>query len=158
MKRTSVLGRRIAATLVVIGAIAAYMSVAASANGRELEGAFCTTNTGSRICMSLTWDGVEYGTTNRASLSLRPGTYWLTVNDPTTFHNFSLRSCPDLDAACVKDAGDEQEITTIPGAPGEVTVKLQFEHGTYRLFCATGNHEDQGMFVDFAVGGVGQVE
>jgi len=151
--RAKVLRRPIVALFVVIGA--AVYGVTASASGRALEGAFCTTNTGSPICMALTWDGVEYGTRNRADLSLRPGTYWLTVDDTSRFHNFSLRSCPDSDSPC--ESGDVQEITGIPDAPGEVTVKLRLAHGTYRLFCETGNHETLGMFVDFAVGGVGQV-
>jgi hypothetical protein len=106
--------------------------------------------------MAITWDGVEYGTRNREALSLRPGTYWLTVNDAVTFHNFALKSCPGSDTTC--ESGDVQEITTIPGTPGEVTVKLNLGHGTYRLFCQLGNHESRGMFVDFAVGGVGQVD
>ena len=47
-----------------------------------------------------------------------------------------------------------------------VTTKIHLDHGTYRLFCDVGNganfdtlgfHEKQGMYVDFVVGGVGQV-
>ena len=152
--RAKVLSRPIGVLFVVMAALAVY-SVTASASGRALEGAFCTTNTGSVLCLALTWDGVEYGTRNREDLSLRPGTYWLTVNDTVAFHNFALRSCPDSDAPC--ESGDVQEITSISGTPGEVTVKLLLGHGTYRLFCELGNHESRGLFVDFAVGGVGQV-
>ena len=152
--RAKVLGRPAIALFVVLGAVVLY-GVTASASGRALEGGFCTTNTGGRLCMALTWDGVEYGTRNRTDLSLRPGTYWLTVNDANQFHNFTLRSCPDSDSTC--DSGDVQEIITVPGTPGEVTLKLRLEHGTYRLLCDAANHEGGGMYVDFAVGGVGQV-
>ena len=118
--------RRIAgsvlAAFAAIGAVAAYLTMTAFATGRGLDGAFCTlpvppaTNATSHICMSLTWDGVTYGTPNPdASLALRPGTYWITVNDNSAGHNFTLRSCPDSTSACV--AGTEsssfEDITTI---------------------------------------------
>ena len=153
MMRSKVIARPIVALFAVIAAVTVYV-VTASASGRALEGAFCTTNTGGFLCMSLTWDGVEYGTRNREALSLRPGTYWITVNDPSRFHNFALRSCPDSASPC--GSGDVDELTTVAGTPGEVTIKLPLEHGTYRLFCTP--HEGSEMFVDFAVGGVGQVE
>jgi hypothetical protein len=109
--------------------------------------------------MSVTWDGVTYGTPNRvASLSLRPGTYWITVNDDSTSHNFSLRSCPDSSSPCGPGAGSVQDLTTNPDAPGIVTTKIELGHGTYRLFCSAPNHEGRGMYADFSVGGVGQVE
>ena len=51
-------------------------------------------------------------------------------------------------------------------APQASRTKIHLDHGTYRLFCDVGNganfdtlgfHEKQGMYVDFVVGGVGQV-
>jgi uncharacterized cupredoxin-like copper-binding protein len=145
------------AALAVTGAIAAYTVLAASADGRSLQGAFCATSTGNHFCISLTWNGVEYGTNNRADLALRPGTYWITVNDNSPFHNFALRSCPDATSSCETGDGSVQELTTIPDASGEVTTKILLQHGTYRLFCAAAGHESAGMYVDFEVGGEGQV-
>jgi hypothetical protein len=157
MTRTELLTGRIAvlvAAFAVTGAIAAYAVMTASADGQSLEGAFCSTPA-NHFCMSLTWNGVAYGSNNRADLTLRPGTYWITVNDDSPFHNFALRSCPDSTSAC--NAGPDQDLTTIPDAPGEVTTKILLKHGTYRLFCDATNHEANGMYVDFEVGGVGQV-
>src|SRR5262245_40550343 len=131
------------AGLVTVSVIAAFTSAAASADGRELAGTFC----GSR-CISFTFHDATTTSTNRTDFTLRPGIYWLTVNDPSTVHNFSLRS-PD---------GTDQEITTDPGNPGLVTVKILLTHGSYRLFCDFDSHEAQGMYVDFEVGGVGQVD
>jgi hypothetical protein len=37
------------------------------------------------------------------------------------------------------------------------TLKINLEHGTYRLFCDVPSHEAAGMYIDFEVGGVGQV-
>jgi hypothetical protein len=147
--------------LAVISAIAAYSAMTASADGRTLEGAFCTKGPippfSNGQCMSLTWDGVTYGTLNRADLTLRPGTYWLTVNDNSSAHDFTLRSCPDADTPCVDGAGTETPITDDPGKPGLVTITVLLKHGTYRLFCDNDGHEAGGMYVDFEVGGVGQV-
>ena len=154
--RSKAFARFVVALSVAVGAIGAY-SVTASADGRALEGAFCTTNAGVParfFCMALTWNGVEYGTRNREPLALRPGTYWLTVNDPAAGHNFALRSCPDSDQACT--TGPVEEVTTVAGTPGEVTVKLNLQHGTYRLLCEPHETLFAGMYVDFAVGGVGQ--
>lgn len=162
MTRAQVLTRRIAlalAALAAVGAVAAYATMTASANGRTLEGAFCT-----GLCMSINWDGVTYGKPNPgAELELRPGTYWFTVTDTSTFHNFSLRSCPDSTDLCTSAnpaAGVDgvDEITGVPDTPGEVTKKFELKHGTYRLFCARPGHEAGGMFVDFTVAGVGQLD
>ena len=140
---------------VVTAALAAYVATA-SATGRTLAAEFCTTNTGSSLCMALTWDGVEYGTRNREDLSLRPGTYSVTLNDNSPFHNFALRSCPDSAAPC--ETGDVDELTTVPDQSGEVTIKIRLGHGTYRLFCAPHETAGPGMYVDFAVGGVGKLK
>src|SRR5437763_12323425 len=82
------------AAITAIAAIAASTRAAATAHGRALVGNFCTTSTGSMFCMTLTDDGVAYGTTNRAELALRPGTYWITLDDNSPAHDFALRSCP----------------------------------------------------------------
>jgi len=163
LTRGQVLTRRAILALSIvaaIGAVAAYFTMAASANGRGLEGAFCRTATGSTLCISLTWDGVTYTRASEEGLSLRPGTYWITVNDDSVFHNFSLRSCPDATDNCAPGSADAtvDDLTTIPDAPGEVTVKMELKHGTYRLFCARAGHEAGGMYVDFSVSGVGQVD
>lgn len=111
--------------------------------------------------MTLSFGGVAYGTPNRDDFSLRPGTYWLSVFDTSGQHDFVLRSCPESDSPCTAGNGTTQRITTIAendSATGpHVTVKLNLEHGTYRLYCDAPFHEAAGMYVDFAVGGVGQV-
>ncbi|HEY7941330.1 MAG TPA: hypothetical protein VID25_05235 [Candidatus Limnocylindrales bacterium] len=137
------------AALFVVGPAAAV-----SADGRQLTGAFCTNPQAlpkPGACMSLSFgDETATGYTNAPDrvLAIRPGTYWLVVNDNSTAHNFSLRS-PD---------GTEQAITGVAETPGWVTVKVHLSHGTYVLFCAADDHEQDGMYVDIEVGGVGQVE
>jgi hypothetical protein len=150
------------AALSAAGTIAAFWSTAASADGRSLQGAFCMTNTTpmSMLCMQLTWDGVTYGTNNRADLELRPGTYWLSVTDDSPFHDFALRSCPGSTSPCnsTNPAATATEITTAAFAtPDPVTDKIQLDYGTYRLYCNVDGHEGRGMYVDFEVGGVGQL-
>ncbi len=86
--------------IAVLGLTTVYVVATASADGRALTGDYCTSPTGGTRCMQITWDGVAYGTNNRDDLTLRPGEYWLTVNDTGSFgpfHNFELRSCPWLD-------------------------------------------------------------
>jgi hypothetical protein len=150
------------AALVVLGTTAAYTAATASADGRTLTGDFCTLGT-NMFCMTITSDGVKYGTPNRDPLALRPGTYWLTVNDNNTGHDFALRSCQGSTLTCdtLNPLGTSSQITTRTGT-GTVTMKLLLTHGTYRLYCDVGAgtafaHEGRGMFVDFSVGGVGQV-
>jgi hypothetical protein len=153
------------ATFAVVGLVVAYYSATtASADGRALTGDFCTTP--NMFCMTLSWDGVAYGTPNRDDLGLRPGTYWLTLDDTAAGHDFALRSCPGSEMACdrLNPLGSETELTTTTEVD-TTTVKLLLTHGTYRLFCDVGasnpdptrSHEGRGMFVDFSVGGDGQV-
>lgn len=173
--------RRIGALLLAlatVGAIAAYATATASAQGRTLVGQFgfdtaaasgtsyfhqCGPPMNPGFTISLTEDGTPV-------TSLRPGTYWLTVTDNCKNHNFELRSCPGLDSPCDPSSGGvEQEVTPLNdpddpnGATGTVTVKINLVPGTYRLFCdapvATGGtHETVfGMYADFKVGGVGEV-
>ncbi len=154
--------------LAALTAVSAYAfsAVSASADGRPLTGAFCTTPAASMFCMQITWDGVVYSHAlfPDQDLQLRPGTYWLTVNDDSSMHDFALRSCPGSTAACTSAnpaATTPSEITTVLGTPGEVTDKVHLAFGTYRLYCdvtsARGTHEGGGMYVDFEVGGVGQL-
>src|SRR5262249_11899188 len=93
-------------------------------------------------------------------LTLRPGTYLLSVNDSSRFHDFTLRSCPGSSAPCDESSGGaEKEITSDPFV-GSATAMIHLDHGTYRVFCGNEGppvHEDKGMFVDVVVGGVGQV-
>ncbi len=112
-------------------------------------------------------------------MTLRPGTYWITVDDPLNGHNFELRSCPGSETACTPGQGAEQELTPVcnddPANPDAFncgtgvstaanpivrTVKIELKPGTYRLFCDATKpvvHETAGMYIDFEVGGVGQV-
>lgn len=114
-------------------------------------------------------------------LSIRPGTYWLTVDDPLNSHNFELRSCPGAKTPCTAGQGAEQALTPVCNddpanadvfkcsttspypetASNEIvkTVKVHLTHGWYRIFCDAVKpvvHEDAGMYVDIQVGGVGQ--
>jgi len=151
--------RTIVTRLPLIAALLAALFVvgsagAVSAEGRQLTGVFCTNPQAlpkPGACIWLSYgDETAIGYTGAPDrvLTLRPGTYWLTVNDTSTAHNFSLRS-PD---------GSEQAITGVADTPGWVTVKVLLKHGTYVLFCAADDHEKMGMYVDIEVGGVGQVD
>lgn len=138
----------VTATAVVIASPAG----ADSSPGRQLAGQFCSNpNAMPRpgACLELTADGQDaqgYTNSPTRTLTLRPGTYWLTVNDNSPAHNFSLES-PD---------GVDQDITTVADSPGDVTVKVNLTHGTWVLYCAP--HRAMGMYVDIEVGGVGQVD
>jgi hypothetical protein len=140
---------------VVAGIVAVYRAEGSSAQGRTLVGDFCTSP--SPFCMTITWDGVAYGTPNRADLALRPGTYWLTVNDTSSRHSFALRSCPGSSSQCDQTSGGTVDAITTAAFTGTVTEKVLLTHGTYRLYCNVDGHEGMGMYVDFEVGGVGQV-
>jgi len=138
------------AVLVLAGAAAVVVSTA-SADGRQLTGQFCTNAMAMPkpgACIQLAFDGQTaqgYTDSSNRVLTLRPGTYWLTVTDTSTAHNFSLES-PD---------GSDQDITGVADAPGSVTVKVNLTPGTWVLFCEP--HRAMGMYVDIEVGGVGQV-
>ncbi len=178
---------------VAVGAIAAYAVATASAQGRTIDGNFCLSE--HLFCLSAGLDGqpVEgYGVDGNGGkcakppadltanpptgpqycvpsgtglLILRPGTYWIAVNDDQNNHSFSLRSCPGSASPCTDTNPDaispEQAITGIFDTYTEpVTIKVNLKHGWYRLFCASDvpvDHEAAGMYVDIEVGGVGQV-
>jgi hypothetical protein len=196
--------------LATAGAIAALTTATASAQeGRTIEGNFCLSD--HLFCMSAGLDGqtpVEgYGVDGNGGtcakppatteppagpqycvpsgtghLTLRPGTYWINVDDPLNSHNFELRSCPGSTTPCGPGQGSEQALTPVcnddPANPDVFkcsttspypetaandivnTVKIVLKHGTYRLFCDAQKpvvHELAGMYVDIEVGGVGQV-
>lgn len=198
-------------TLGAAAAIAAYTTATASADqGRTIVGNFCLSD--HLFCISAGLDGqtpVEgYGVDGNGGvcakppatvgpppagpqycvpsgtglLTVRPGTYWITVDDPLNSHNFELRSCPGSTAPCGPGQGSEQELTPVcnddPANPDVFkcsttnpfpetaandivkTVKINLKHGTYRLFCDAVLpvvHETAGMYVDIQVGGAGQV-
>jgi plastocyanin len=137
--------------LAIAASAAAVVVRSASADGRGLSGAFCS-NPGAMpkpgACIALSaGDQTAQGYTGSQdrTLTIRPGTYWLTVNDTSTAHNFSLEG-PD---------GTDQALTTVADAPGEVTVKVHLTQGTWVLFCQP--HRAMGMYVNVEVGGVGDV-
>jgi hypothetical protein len=165
-----------------VGTIVALATATASADGRTIDGAFCndaTTTPKQAFCLEASFDGQTVkgfwaGTIASCTpipdpgvLTLRPGTYWISVVDTSPAHDFSLRSCPGSTSVCGDTPGsDELPITTDAfTSPDPVTVKVHLDHGTYRLFCANdgnpaipaNNHEAKGMYVDIVVGGVGQV-
>lgn len=124
---------------------------ARSDEGRRLSGSYCSNpNAMPRpgACIQLSFaDQTAQGYTSSSSrtLTLRPGVYWLTVDDNSTAHNYSLES-PD---------GSDQDLTGVADTPGSVTYKVDLTHGTWVLFCEP--HRAMGMYVDIEVGGVGQV-
>src|SRR4051812_29201885 len=155
MPKASSLGPRVAwllATLAVVAVVAAqHSAVTASADNPTLTGDLCTFN-GSMICMTMTWNGVAYGTPNRADLAVKPGTYTLTVNDTSAAHDFALRSCQGSTSRCdgTNPLGTVNAITT-PAQTGTVSSTVVLAPGTYRLYCTVPTHETRGMFVDFRV-------
>jgi len=119
---------------------------------RQLVGTFCRNPQAlpkPGACIALSFDGVTaQGYTNSPdrAIALRPGTYVLSVNDTSSAHNFSLQA-PD---------GSDQDITGVAETPGWVTITVLLRHGPYVLFCDADDHRNDGMYVDIAVGGVGQ--
>ena len=166
--------------LAVVGTIAACLVGTSSADvGRTLTGSFCTVN---HTCMTMTLDDGSSVTgsavradPNQPDVTLRPGTYWITVTDDSDFHNFSWRSCQGSTDVCTADnpasGGEDEDLTPICNEPlnpatGKcpktaavlsVTKQVLLKHGTYRLFCDATGHEAAGMYIEIAVGGVGQV-
>jgi hypothetical protein len=145
-----------------VAAIAAYSVAAASADGREPDGSFCSHAVlGSPfppgLCIQLTLNGQDvqgfFGSPGQASV--RPGNYWLTVTDNSPNHNFVLTGPKGLDT----------EITTVaegsPTSPVTRTDKIRLGHGSYTLLCTSsagfGPHAPNGMRIKIDVGGVGQV-
>jgi hypothetical protein len=154
MTMASSRGRRVVfvlAALSLVAVIAAQHSAGpASADSPTLTGDFC--NVGSIFCMTITSNGVAYGTPNRADLALKPGPYTLTVNDTSAGHNFALRSCPGSTVPC--DASNPFATTTqitTAAQIGTVSESVVLLPGTYRLYCAVDSHETRGMFADFRV-------
>lgn len=131
--------------------VAATPVAAASDLGRQPIGQFCTNPLATPkpgACIELSFDGqTAFGYTNSPDrvIALRPGTYWLTVNDTSSAHNFALED----------PSGSDQMITGVADTPGWVTFKVDLTHGAWRLLCVP--HDEFGMFVDIEVGGVGQV-
>jgi hypothetical protein len=170
--------------LAVAGTVAACVVATASADvPRTLTASFCTD---SHTCMAMTLlDGSVFKgkaprvDPNQPDVTLRPGTYLITVTDNSDFHNFSLRSCPGSTDACTSDNPaaivPDEDITPICNEPLNAmnkcpntnplpaadvittTVQVVLKHGTYRLFCDATGHEAAGMYVEMSVGGVGQV-
>lgn len=134
---------------IVVGCV--LTATPASAEGRQLVGEFCSNSHAKpkpTACMSVSFDGQSaqgYTDSPNRAMELRPGTYWLTVNDNSPAHNFALED----------PSGSVQVITGVADTPGWVTVKVDFTHGTWRLLCVP--HDEFGMYVDIEVGGVGQV-
>ena len=168
-------------TLAAVGIFVAYSAVTASAQGRTIDAVFCMDHP---FCMQASFDDqtvmgyqVASNTPSGAVITLQPGTYWFTVHDDMSGHDFALRSCPGSDSPCTPGNGSGMQITTpsyncnndttvADACAAGVTTKILLDHGTYRLFCDVGNggdfntlgfHEKQGMYVDIVVGGVGQV-
>jgi plastocyanin len=143
--------RAVSLLAALVVALAAVGPSAAEAGGRQVVGEFCTNANAlpkPGACISLTYDGQTAegytGSPDRV-LALRPGVYWLSVNDNATAHDFSLES-PD---------GSVEDVTGVADTPGWVTVKVNLTHGSWVLFCDP--HRAFGMYVEIEVGGVGQV-
>src|SRR5262249_4764026 len=89
----------LATSAAIVLLAAHHLTASASADNPSLTGDFSTFN-GSMFCMTITGNGVVYGTPNRADLALKPGSYSLTANDTSTGHDFTLRSCPGSVVTC----------------------------------------------------------
>jgi hypothetical protein len=115
---------------------------------RRLVGEFCSNPAAlpkPGACISLSYQGetaVGYTGSEDRLLALRPGTYWLTVNDNSGAHNFALES-PD---------GSVQVLTGVSDTPGWVTVEVTLTPGAWTLFCAADDHRSDGMYVDLQIG------
>jgi hypothetical protein len=166
------------AAIAAVGAIAACAAATALAGGgsstdiRTINGTFCNDATHS-FCLEADFGGQQVegfcaGTISACTplqnsggtLTLRPGDYLLSVTDNSRFHDFTLRSCPGSDTPCDESSGGTEQEITSDAFVGSQTALIHLSHGTYRLFCGNDGppiHEDKGMFVDIAVGGVGQV-
>lgn len=155
MMSKSVRAILIAAAVVVV--TGAYSGQAASADGRQLDGTFCShavpgSPYPAGLCIQLAFGGQTvqgyYGSTGH--MDLRPGDYWLTVTDTSNAHNFTLTGQGGLDMDITPVAnGSTPSITE--------TVKLHLEHGSYTLLCDNDGHSSAGMQITIDVGGVGQV-
>jgi hypothetical protein len=150
-------GVALLAAFAAVGAIVAYSVAAAGADGRELDGSFCShAVSGSPfppgLCLQLTFGGQTvqgyYGSPGQ--ISLRPGNYWLTVTDNSNFHNFSLTGPNGLDMDITPVGNGSTPVVT-------QTVKLHLDHGSYTLLCDADAHAAAGMEITIDVGGVGQV-
>jgi hypothetical protein len=145
--------------LAVFVLVAALSVPSAAADGRPLDGTFCSHFVSGSpfppgLCIQLASadDTVQGYFDSPGQISLRPGNYWLTVVDNSNAHNFTLQGPNGLD----------MDITPVPngGTPAPViteTVKVHFDHGTYTLLCDADSHAVDGMEITINVGGVGQV-
>lgn len=143
----------------VLALTASPMVPSASADGRALDGSFCSHFVSGSpfppgLCIQLASadETVQGYFDSPGQISLRPGNYWLTVVDNSNAHNFTLQG-PD---------GLDMDITPVPngGTPAPViteTIKAHFDHGTYTLLCDADSHAVDGMEITIDVGGVGQV-
>jgi hypothetical protein len=143
-----------AAVVLVIGALSGGT---ASADGRQMDGTFCSHAVAGSpypagLCIQLTsGDQTVQGYFGSAGhIDLRPGDYWLTVVDTSNAHNFSLTGPGGVDMDITPVAnGSTPAITE--------TVKLHLVHGSYTLLCDNDGHSAAGMQITIDVGGVGQV-
>src|SRR5262245_21297110 len=100
----------VAACFIAVAVVAA-LGAPSRAVGRELHG-----TVGPGFTINLVDDNEQPVT------SLRPGTYWLTINDLSNRHNFHIFG-EDLD-----------ESTSVPFV-GTETLKIHLTHGTYTFVC-----------------------
>jgi plastocyanin len=118
------------ATCIAVASVLGARATRSAAAGRGLHG---TVGPGFTISVS-----DENG---KPVTSLRPGEYWLTVDDLSTHHNFHILG-----------PGLNDVVTTVPFT-GTVTVKIHLSHGEYRFQC---DPHASIMHGSFAVDGVGQ--
>lgn len=147
------------ATLAAIAVTAALVVPAAAADGRPLDGTFCSQFVSGSpfppgLCIQLaSTDATVQGYFDSpGQISLRPGNYWLTVVDNSNAHNFTLQGPNglDMDITPVSNGATPAPVIT-------ATVKVHLDHGTYMLLCDADSHAVDGMEITIDVGGVGQV-
>jgi hypothetical protein len=120
----------VVAACVAVGAVLVVRGTSSSAAGRELHG-----SVGPGFTISLNDED------GKPVTDLRPGTYWLTVEDKSNHHNFHLLG-----------PGLNDVVTTVPFT-GTVTVKIHLSHGEYTFQC---DPHANIMHGSFDVGGTGQ--
>ena len=109
--------------------VAVSAGMPAAKDGRQLNAEF-----GSASCGPASGLPIKLSEDDQAVTSLRPGIYWITLNDSCSSHNFVLND------AQVSNGDGDVLTGPVPSTPGIVYLKLQLNHGTYRLYCGNLSH------------------
>jgi hypothetical protein len=138
---------KIAAVSVIAAAAVAFACVGtASAGVPQLVGVFCSNPNAMPkpgACIQLSYrNQTAQGYTGSPDrvLTVRPGFYFLSVDDNATAHNYELEA----------PFGFDWVLTGVEATPGWRTFPVLLTPGTWVLFCQP--HRAMGMYVDINVG------